>query len=62
MTDPTDPIHFHTQGRDDEPPHKEQPTGWYFWDETGANRYGPYETEAKARAWMTYYVEMELGE
>lgn len=30
---------------------------WYFWDETWADRHGPYETEAKARQALRKYTD-----
>jgi hypothetical protein len=30
---------------------------WYFWDETWANRRGPYETEAQARRELRKYED-----
>lgn len=43
-----DPVHH-----DDE--------GWWFWIETWADRRGPFETEAQARAELGRYVKEELG-
>ena len=34
---------------------------WYFWDETEADRIGPYSTESKAKAGMFVYAA-ELGD
>lgn len=34
---------------------------WYFWDETWADRQGPYDTEDEARNKMQDYVEKVLG-
>lgn len=31
--------------------------GWYFWDETQANCYGPYETEVIANTKLGEYCE-----
>lgn len=31
--------------------------GWYFWDETSANCYGPYGTEGEAVEGFKAYVE-----
>ncbi len=31
--------------------------GWYFWDETGSQGYGPYEDEATARRALRRYSE-----
>ncbi len=30
--------------------------GWYFWDETWAQAYGPYQTEAVAREMCSKYA------
>jgi hypothetical protein len=39
-----DPIHSDEQG-------------WYFWDETWVNKYGPFGSEAAARTELGRYVE-----
>jgi hypothetical protein len=44
----SDPIH--SDGR-----------GWYFWDETGADRYGPYATREIAKQAMDDYCREILG-
>ena len=33
---------------------------WYFWDETWATRYGPYDSETAARRALKYYGRTEL--
>lgn len=38
-------------------PVKEYDDGWYFWDETWAEQYGPYRTEAEAREELDDYVK-----
>lgn len=35
---------------------------WYFWDETWADAYGPFDTEAQARTELARYVREVLGE
>jgi len=34
--------------------------GWWFWNEIWADKYGPYETEEKARRALSEYVEKYL--
>lgn len=48
MTEQADPVH-------------EEKGKWYFWDETWADRYGPYDSEQKARTAMEKYSEETLG-
>lgn len=31
--------------------------GWYFWDETWVNFYGPYDTQEEARGACVQYAE-----
>lgn len=51
MTDePINPIH---QDEDD--------GKWYFWDEVWVDRYGPYDTEAEARAKLDQYTKEVLN-
>lgn len=38
-------------------PHEAYKVGWYFWDETGANAYGPYSTKEEADAEKKRYAE-----
>lgn len=35
--------------------------GWYFWDEAWVSSYGPYKSEADARAALKNYIIWELG-
>lgn len=42
----TDPVHYDTLD------HK-----WYFWDETWADRVGPYDTEEDARIALKEYCK-----
>ena len=35
--------------------------GWYFWDETQAYRYGPYESEEEANKQLDRYCKEVLG-
>ena len=37
------------------------PIGWYFWDETGADRHGPYESEEEAEKQLDRYCKEVLG-
>lgn len=37
--------------------HLDSETGWCFWDETWATRYGPYDTEELAREGLDKYVK-----
>ena len=41
-----DPVHFDAKER-----------LWYFWDETWADRCGPFESEAEARRELEIYCE-----
>lgn len=34
---------------------------WYFWDETWADKYGPFDTEEEARADLLKYCQDYLG-
>ena len=34
---------------------------WYFWDETWADRYGPYDSEEEAKEKFDTYVLEFLG-
>lgn len=34
---------------------------WYFWDETWADRHGPFRTEDEARTHLELYTACELG-
>jgi hypothetical protein len=34
--------------------------GWYFWDETWADRHGPFEAEGEARRQLKVYCRIEL--
>jgi len=35
---------------------------WYFWDETWADRHGPFETKEEADKELDKYVKEYLGE
>ena len=35
--------------------------GWYFWDETGCDRYGPYETRELMLETFERYCKEVLG-
>jgi len=48
--DEADPVHL-------EPADQK----WYFWDETWADRLGPYDTEVEARAKLVQYCKEVLG-
>ena len=41
VSEPVDPVH----------------QAWYFWDETWADRYGPFDTEEEARTQLDAYVK-----
>lgn len=41
--DPADPVH-------------EDAGGWWFWDETWADRHGPYPSEGEARTALKDYA------
>ena len=41
--------------------HKDK-DGWYFWDETWADRYGPYKTEEECRQKLDNYCKTYLSE
>lgn len=42
-------------------PIHEEDGKWYFWDETWADRYGPYDTEEIARETLKRYCIEYLG-
>ena len=35
--------------------------GWYFWDETWANYYGPWPTKKQAKEALAEYCRVVLG-
>jgi hypothetical protein len=43
-------------------PVHEEDGKWYFWDETWADRHGPYDTEEIARAELKKYCDYLDGE
>lgn len=43
--------------RPHDPVHRAEDGLWYFWDETWANRDGPFSDEAAAREALAKYVE-----
>lgn len=45
-------------GRD---PVEQDTDGWYFWDETWADRHGPFDSEEKAREALDHYCKTYLG-
>ena len=56
-------IHFHVKGSEpNHPHHKEQETGWYFWNETWGERSGPFKTELEAIEALKLYIVTYLGE
>lgn len=63
----TNPVEFITQVRiDDMPSGDNEPfgfskEGWYFWDETWAHAYGPFNTEKECNDKLTHYVVHVLG-
>lgn len=45
-----------------DPVHQDESDGqWYFWDETWANRYGPYDSRRKAEQRIDDYCRDVLG-
>ena len=45
-----------------DPIHEDEDGNWHFWDETWANRFGPYSSEEKARkALKAYSNELNHG-
>lgn len=51
-----DPVHYHESGvQPNHEHHVWDRTGWYFWDETWADRNGPYYTEEAARKALAAY-------
>jgi len=52
-------IHQHTKGDEpNHPHHRDQPSGWYFWDETWADRVGPYASRSECEAALASYTEV----
>lgn len=49
----------HGTGQGSDPVHTENGQ-WYFWDETQADRYGPYATEREARCTLEAYAAQVL--
>jgi hypothetical protein len=49
MDVPSDPVHF-DNGK------------WWFWDETWANKMGPFDTETEAREAIQQYCKEVLGQ
>ena len=39
----------------------EEPDGWYFWDEAGLDKYGPYKDREEARVMLEKYCIEVLG-
>ena len=51
-----DPVHYHESGAlPNHEHHQWERTGWYFWDETWADRIGPYYTEEACRLALAGY-------
>lgn len=46
---PNDPLHIH-EGK------------WWFWDEAGLERHGPYKKRAEAKAALAVYCREVLGQ
>ena len=46
------------QGQQDVDPVHKDDNGWYFWDETWADKFGPYPTEELARETLAHYMEI----
>jgi len=49
---PVDPVWYDSAGMHG---------GWYFYDETWADQYGPFETEEKAREELDKYMKFILS-
>lgn len=43
------------------PVHQDSDSLWYFWDETWAYRYGPYQSKDEADTALNKYCEEVLG-
>ena len=39
----------------------EEDGNWYFWVETWADYYGPFDSEEQARCFLDFYVEYHLN-
>lgn len=48
----TDHVHYATEPFDGE---QQFSPGWHFWDETLANRFGPFPSEDAARIMQAWY-------
>lgn len=61
----SDPIVYLIQAEIDASEFKEfshlTTEGWYFWDESGAAAYGPYESREKAADEIKRYCKEVLG-
>ena len=42
--------------KENDPVHHDEDEGWFFWEETWADRQGPYPTEEIARKELARYV------
>lgn len=42
-------------------PVRQYELGWYFYDETWADMYGPFPTESEARESLDRYAKLYLG-
>lgn len=55
-----DPIHYQATTVQEDDGTSSAP-GWYYYDETWAHRYGPFDTSEEAAASLRNYLETQLG-
>lgn len=58
----SNPVHYVDEPTPAEPPWEIQAPGWYFWDETWANRIGPFPDEATANLECEKYARWLDGD
>jgi hypothetical protein len=56
----SNPISYYTC-EESENLHGVNGAGWYFWNETWSDCYGPYDTEEEAKEELNRYCVEELG-
>jgi len=55
------PIFYHPGGKiTAEPKAKDEPAGFYFWDETWAYYHGPHDTRVQAEEMLCHYCKEVL--